>query len=499
MERPSQAKFATKSTLALALILPLVLLFLLICEVYDNAKLMEYVNSDTLLPAHLFEFMFHHGFHFGHFQLPRVTSLFPDLGWFYLIQKITDSWRWAFLSLGYLQSLIFLTAGAGILQQLKKTSWPQAFAILSFVASVILFCEINTSEALYHVRLLIEVVAHGGPFVMTLVAVLVLYKSYQKNSGVLLVLLAILSGATFISDRLTFFSFHLPALATLAFLSFKEKKILAAFNQFAAIALGTAFAWYEDTLLRRQQDATRSWTIISSKLLLFKEYFEASMLLKWVLPALLIFLIPLFFVKIRKSSAWQSFAQKTSFQFFQVFTFFSLAMSFTVVVTLLFMDEGSFRYLHPLLWWPLIWFAAYLIQWLGENKTFAIALAGQIVLLVILLFKFSGTPGILVAKSPLAECLLQNREKYHLGSGKADYWNARKPAALSDWQLTIDQIYPDGRPYYWGNDLQAYEDYKDKKPYNFFIIDKIDGSIIYNKYGPPKATFSCPGSDIWVY
>lgn len=483
----------------LALLLPLLGLFFLICEVYDNSDLMKYINSDTLLPAHLFQFVLHHGFHLGHFQLPRVTSLFPDLAWFYLVQKITDSWRWAFFSTGFMQSLLFLVTGAGIAQQLYKTKWLQSFLILSFVTSLILFYEINLHEPLYHVRLLVEIVAHGGPFVLSVAAAWFVYKCYEDDNDLFTIALFFISGLAFISDRLTFFSFHLPALGALLFLALQKKSISSVVKPGSMIVISVGSAWYIDTLLRRQQDALRDWHLIGQKLLAFRAQFEPIMIFKWVLPILLVFLIPLFFAKIKNSARWQNLFKQESFQFYQIFSLLSFVLTFVVVVIFLFFDEGSLRYLYPLFWWPLIWLSVYLVLFLGEKRTFTLALIGQSCLVVGLACRYSGTPRIFTAKSPLVECLLRHRDEYNLGSGKADYWFARKTSAFSDWSLTVDQVSASGRAYYWGNDLDAYENYEGKKPYNFYIMKDLNGYKIYQKYGLPKKVLSCPESDVWIY
>ena len=78
---------------------------------------------------------------------------------------------------------------------------------------------------------------------------------------------------------------------------------------------------------------------------------------------------------------------------------------------------------------------------------------------------------------------------------------ARPIAAGSDWMLHVDQVTPDGRARYWGNDRFSFIDDGDHgaPAYNFIVIAGMDRRIVSERYSLPDRTIACNGADVWVY
>ncbi len=195
---------------------------------------------------------------------------------------------------------------------------------------------------------------------------------------------------------------------------------------------------------------------------------------------------------------------------------------------LVYQDLGSYRYLTPLVWWPVILSAALIAPWLTRVPAIVVSAFVAIPLAVFATaapLDDRSTPSLMTYRDPLTTCLLQLKTSAGLKTGIAGYWLARYVTALSDWQIQIDQVKDDGVAYYWENDPRWYSrDFDDPRrdtPYNFIVVvvprDSVnpDGraTIMPDEaralYGVPDKILSCPvdvgaspsapHAEIWVY
>lgn len=505
----------------LAVLFSSLCLFYIVCRVYSSPIYLNYLNSDTLLPAQFTEFINHHGFHFRTFQLPRVTSLFPDLTIFYVIQTLTNSWRHAYLGMTEILLFTFVITGSAILSRIHQLRFSLCYSILSLIVCTALLIEMTVGFEFMHTRLVSEVMAHGGPFVFSIPAALLLYSTAKELRPWNYVLLLAASAILFVSDQLTFLCFHLPAIVVAIFFVLKrighvqiqkvaedqvalEEKAVKKFSFLGpscAVILGVALGCLWDSLLKRQPTQQLDWRHIFSRVYSFLTTEPWWVALIFLTIFVTIAAAPFFIVKKSKRQNQKNpYHDIYQGQFFWIFAVSAILFNVIFIAMFLYWDRTSYRYFYPLFWWPLIGLASLILALLSEKRFFQReAIAGLIVVFLFLAMTTPLPPLFYGLGTALGNCLIEHREEYHLGSGLAEYWIARRVSVFSEWKLTVDPLQNAGHFYEWGNDYGYFGNYEGKRPYNFVVMKDLPSIEIMNIYGKPRASFHCSGTEVWVF
>src|SRR5690606_28344738 len=178
---------------------------------------------------------------------------------------------------------------------------------------------------------------------------------------------------------------------------------------------------------------------------------------------------------------------------------------FSAVALLAYVDLGSHRYLAPVLAWPIIFvIAAVSSSAVGRKAAYVVGIGIVAICASDLLSRGTLTPGTVLWRSPVTECILAHKDEYKLQAGIAEYWVSRPIMFASDWSLQVNQATGDGAPYIWGNNPHwytvAFGRQNGRPTYNFVVMMRMDRAGVTNRFGEPSRRIRCPaGQEIWVY
>lgn len=462
-------------------------------SIFDGPAVALATNSDTLLVSEWVEAIFYRHLPFGSFQLPRTPSLFPDLTLHAMLQLATGSWRLATLIFGWLQFAALILVAALIVHQIARV--PRALAAAAFLLIVIMVFALDGlagSGNITRLRIVVEIAAHGGAFLLTMfAAVLVCHALTGAQSRAGWWLLLAISAVACLSDGLTVLEFHLPVVLTLLLLRREIAPLRAARQILLPVILGVPVAWVMEHALNRQPAVHLGfdpWHLIADS--------SMRVFLTWYAPAILVFGLIALPHRAACRVAW--FFPNLEARFYWRFAALATLLTTLGAGALLYQDTGGFRYFYALAWWPFVLATAVICARIAAHRA-VIGLACVLALAVLVARTPLRLPRLLSWRDPLAECLMQHRRDDALQAGLAQYWLARPASAGSDWALQVDPVTAAGSPYYWGNDLLSYRASAGTLQHNFVVLQGLDAGRIRAAYGTPQKTIECPGSEVWVY
>jgi hypothetical protein len=492
---------------------------LIFIYIYKEAVLYS-VNSDMVLPADLTHLVFQQNFPLDSYLLPRAPGIFPDLLIYIPLLLVSGSWRFVIFCMAALH-LSGLTFGAGlIIRQMVGARVRHAAIIFLLLAVPVILWEIAKGQFYRHLHLIEQVISHSGEFVISLFAlVLALSAVHEARPDKLFGLFAV-SVCCFLSDKLSLFEWHLPLIIAIAPLLWRDERPNA-IRTLAAVIAGLVAAYFVDRvlfshLLQRSGEIAIRLSTIGQHSGLWLQDVSWGMLLGGILPAAIVFgasgIIPMFHGRTQRLTRYFADKNRPNFLLCWRFGLAAAFMPLVLVITLLyerpphqsafvdFVEINWQRYCDTLFWWPVIVMAAVAAAALeGIGLRRLIVPAGLALLMLLIVRLPHHLPLLATWRSPMADCLKDNYASLGPVSGLAGYWNARSVAIGLDWSIEIDQIYPDGHRFLWGNDALSYQKRPGKPRYGFVIIRGLEVAEIQKNYGGPDRILSCPGSDIWIY
>ncbi len=213
------------------------------------------LNSDTLMPAVYFWDLFHHSDSWRFFELPRIPSLFPDLAVYGLLQRLTESWRAAYIGFAICTLFALTFISGAIINRMSGAGWMRGSSVLLLISIPILALE-SFSFHILHLNILLPV-SHGSPFVLALAALYVFERQLTTLSFRSCALLFVLVATGVLSDKLVFIAFHIAACAGLA-LCFVTRRLKTALRHLcvpaATVGIATLIGLVIDKRLVRQPD-----------------------------------------------------------------------------------------------------------------------------------------------------------------------------------------------------------------------------------------------------
>jgi hypothetical protein len=525
------------------------LLFCLLA--YDRVSFLDdALTSDLLLPASLFWDVAHRAGAWSQFELPRIPSFLPDLAVYGAVQLTTGSWRLAHFAYGLFALSALVLCGGWIAARIARCAvmqGGQAVAALSLGVLAVELLLSGRTEAGVHFWLLLPV-SHGGCFILSLATFCVAWSFLTAPSFRLLPLLAGLQFAGILSDKLFLLFFHIPFFLASALMVWRRELTWRRFALTVAVSvLAIIASQAADRLVVREPDlvgAILTWRDTPRHVLNMLKSPFSPLGREAPLALLAGFVLPIGGLLLARPSVFRRAEGAADPAVF----WWCVALS-SVAATLaangpIYWHLENYRYMEPVLWWPLLWCAAAVVRLAGPRPA-----AGLLVLLCGLfavseLREGVHAPKIFTWRDPVTACLLEEQEKSGLKAGVADYWFARYLAAMSDWRLQIEQVNGTGGFYYWGSDPYWYlHDWHspDRPPaYDFLVmtpppdaaaLDLIEHTVgsdgremwlqeardfglnraaVETVYGPPERIVDCPGATgltrhrgektaVWIY
>jgi hypothetical protein len=453
---------------------------LLFCLVaYDRVSFLDdALTSDLLLPASLFWDLAHRSGAWAQFQLPRIPSFLPDLAVYGAVQMATGSWRLAHFCYGVFALSAFGLCGGWIVARVARCTMAQGVQAVAAVSLGVLAVELFLSgrtEAGVHFWLLLPV-SHGGCFILSLVALCVARSFLTARTLRLLPLLAALQFAGVLSDKLFLLFFHIPFFLASALMVYRRELPWRRFVLSVLVAvLAIVASQIADKMVVREPDlvgAILTWQDTPRHLLdMLKSPFrplgeEAPMVL------LAGFVLPIGALLLIRPSVFRRGEGADPALFWWCVALSCVAATLAANAPI-YWHLQNYRYMAPLLWWPLIWAAAAVVRFAGLRPVIAVLSVLCGLFGVVDLRTGPHLPKILTWRDPLTTCLLDRQRAFGLKAGIGDYWFARYLAAMSDWQLQIEQVNGNGGLYYWGSDPYWYlhdEQSPDTPPVFDFVV-----------------------------
>ncbi len=465
------------------------------------------INGDTLhLALTVWDYSTHDYAREG-FSMSRVPSIVPDIVVYSAVQLATGSWRIASLAYGGLSLLGLAMAAGCIIREIAGCSWRAATQAFLLLTLPLLMLELPITATSEHMHIFLPN-NHGGPFILALAALVVAWTWLQRPGPAKLLLLFALVAAGVVSDLLFVISCVGPTAGALAYSVLRRRiSLRTATPLLACLGLGVVAARALEGLLVKDSLYSIDWAALPTHVRAFLAGIgelatgaPLTALLAYGLPIAVFLAFPLL-----PSAREPRPRGLDPVEYWWVLSASSV-LATLAATPLVYEGTWHYRYMMPLLWWPIIWTAALVVRISGPSRGAAIpaGLAGVTAVLAYAYFSQGlRTPALLALHHPMEACLLDGQRSAGLKAGLGDYWHARYIEASSDWRLQIDQVVPDGSGLWWSNDRFWYthdiHDGARPPDYNYIIMAGLDEPAIKAHYGAPDRTLDCGDSAIWIY
>ena len=474
------------------------------------------MNADMLLAASYIWDLWNHDHAWHGFQLPRIPSIFPDLTIQAAAVLVSPSYGWSLFVYSWAQIALFALAAAHIATLLTTRPHYQTMAIsgILIVAVVLLDAHLPGGTAITFNYFMACI--HFGPFVTSLIAGAIAWTLLQDWRHGPALLLFCVSTMSILSNKLLLFAFAIPVgFAAVASASMLMPGRMANARRIVGVVVASVVAAYVlDKGINRQPDIAIEWMRAPARLQSFLvESF--AFVGDHIWPVILCLLLPMaVFVSyplVVMRLGWARLQEKTWSETDLARAFFWLngasAMGGVVIAVALlaYTDAGSYRYLAPVLTWPLIFtIAAVVASSPARNAAYALGAGVAVFCVADIADRGDMTPGTVSWRSPVADCILSNRKQFGLQAGIAEYWVSRPVMLGSNWTLQVNQATGDGHPHIWGNNrywyIKAFGSPAELPTYNFAVMDRMDPAGVTRRFGEPLHRIVCrTGQQIWVY
>ncbi|HKF71933.1 MAG TPA: hypothetical protein VKB68_09285 [Stellaceae bacterium] len=476
--------------------------------IFGNASFLGFaIHADSLhLALTVWDYSTHDYARDG-FSMSREPSVVPDLLVYGSIQLATGSWRLASLAYGILSLLGLAVAVGGVVREITRCRWRTAMQAFLLLTLPVLMLELPITAASEHMQIFLPN-NHGGPFILALAALCLARDWLQRPGNGKLTLLGVLVAAGVLSDPLFVISCVGPICVALAYSLLRRRIALrTAVPLVACLATGGIAARALDVFLVRDELFDIDWAAVPGHVRAFVagigELAAAApltALLAFGLPTAVFLCYPLI-----SRARDREPRTRDAVEYWWILSGSSIAASLAAT-PLVYDGPWHFRYMMPLVWWPITWSTALVVRASGPARSSAIS-AGLAGVAVVLGFAYFSpglrAPALLALHHPLEACLLEAQRTAGLKAGLGDYWYSRYIEASSDWRLQIDQIEPDGAGMWWSNDRFWYthdiHDATREPEYNYILMPRLNEEAIRRHYGPPDRTLECGSSALGVY
>lgn len=496
-------------------LLPILLCCLIIVfGIFANPTVIPYfINSDTLQPTQMAWDMSRHAYAIPNFQWSRVPS-FPDLVFFFLMDWAHVGWRTSFLIYSCLVAVsASLSLGWVVSRMRGSTFGDGAFwagiAVFSTLLSVMVTILTSPQDAVQQIpqSFLFICNSHGDAFLISIFAscsALGAIRGDKRQAWVSWALCAVGTA----SDTIFPGYFLLPFAVACMFVIMRRREIGShssalpllwpTLHFLLAAGLACLVGWIAKYPLPMQSMPLDIQGLDVTVVRILHDLPNQP----WIVTLLALTL----FLSVR--AAWTFWKPATQAQPSTVevdrellmLTGLAASVMSLGLTALLFTDAGGYRYALPLFWWPMA-LGIGIVRRLSQAKVTAAVATVATLTTAALPLSTSVLPGW---RTPLEQCLSDNRREWNLKAGLATYWHSRITMVSSDWTLQVDQIDETGQAYLWGNNVAAYahDMHSPQRPpeYNFIVADKTTSAFdLEVNFGPADRVETCGDAEIWIY
>lgn len=474
---------------------------------------MAFFNSDGLYLPALYRDLFELGGSWAGWRLTPAPYFFPDMPLYFALEALSGSFVHAVLLYGAAQVVLMVLAT----QFLVRTAAPPGAVALGQVVAVCVMAALLVAYGTNTFGVMMFAVANAYHFSVALMAVAGLalaLRTFRGDSRLAPWLLGVLCVLANASDRLFVVAFTVPMGVCLVLLAVARRPvpwrrlgltlgILGVSTPLGFRAArwltGRRFSGYSQLRLEDVKESLRQLGLALGD----KAGEAPGMAALWVVVSL-----AAVGVLVARRGQWTA-SLSERWGVYAVCLFGVLAVGSNVgavVVTGLFGDATCLRYLPLPLVFPFLGlaFAAGLVPRETWQRALGAGALGVVSLALLVTFarKPWRTEGPFVSgfQEPISACLDANRERYGLGWGVADYWNAKLVSLFSRSGLWVNQVAGDGTTYPWINNVEWYLARRgERSDYTFVLTENLDTVGLRRRFGEPRAKFFCEHIEVYVY
>lgn len=473
----------------------------------------EFVNSDSLQPAHMAWDMTRHSYAVTNFQWSRVPSLL-DLAFFFSMHWASVGWRMTFLLYTCLVAISTILSLGWVVARMRSSAYREGVfwagigvtvAFLTLMAGVIH----APKEASFWVpqALLFYCNFHGNAFVLSLVAsctALGAIRGDRRQAWITWIVCAV----GMFSDTIFPGNFLVPFVLAGLILAWRHRGAQAAPTYRSVLvfalkaSLACAVGWAAKLPLFIQKMQLLSPGVRKSLELFVEDLPRAPWIVFLLALTVVLSLVVLWRLRHTAQQAAPT-ATRIDREWLALTGLGASIGTLGLMLLVLYAEPDAFRYALPFLWWPLA-IALGLAPLPSGNKGLVLAAVASGVALLAVAALPLAAPVLLHWRTPLERCLTAHRNEWGLKAGLAPYWESRETMASSDWKFQLDQIDESGKAYIWGNNYAAYAHdmtAPERQPvYNFLVTsEKVDQILLEVLFGSPTRFETCGDHDVLIY
>lgn len=470
-----------------------------------------FFNSDAYYFPMMYRDIFVHGFPVDGWVVATANCFFPEMPLYFFLaffgNEIMALYIWPVLF-----SLIWVVLASFLATNLTRIKFGEVFGVFLLISAIFLVLSAHKDQL--YLKWLYSLVHPHGSTLMALSGLIILVSIFQKPGTKKILVISLICLVATASDKLFVPLFIFPATLLIFFrwVLIRKRHYLFLFVSLLVCA------WLGIQTMEIIKEAN---LIYFASLKLKLKYFDFSFV-PWIhstitglwrdlqIPGKLVVSLSAFFGGIYLITnfglLWKNIrTQKVYLLYFIVFIWistFCVIFSSALIGMIAYNNPVQHRYLSGVYTLHLLFLAIMLIRMIDVFfRKYLCFIVPILFILITCIFISFGTyyKYQSIYADPLAICLDQNKEKYKLESGLADYWNAKAVTLFSKKNIMVNQVTEGIEIYHWVNNLWWYSGKSRQPQYNFVITEKLDMEAIHNKFGLPDQSLECATRTIFVY
>jgi hypothetical protein len=496
---------------------------ILVFAILDEPQIKIYFNSDTLYLPSIYKDLFVDGGTFRGWNLNAAPNFFPDMVSYLSVNALFGNFRLAMLVFSVLQYMVILVLLSVAFKQISKniTYWHLGLGLI-FILLILLVTPI-VGDFVFTFYLL-SISYHLGPFINTLLCLILLFRYIDKPSAKRLIWLAMVVLLAVFSNRLFVVMFIFPSLGTAIILflrgyRFQNLKILGSLIVVTALSIGLfnlvqglgyihiiSTGW-------KMFNFSNIWSSLDIMAGQHGRYLQL-MDLRGILVALsLISFFAMCVIAVQRIGiSWKKplMAENKEAFYILFFILFFLIVLFTPIINGSYVGWAILRYNVHVFYLSLFNFV-FIAYYLSSRKIantiikltavgVALVFAGYAVLTIYRNDVKTNLTNFVNYYPETVRCIDEFGLAHGVQYGIAEYWYAKRTTMFSKNNMRVYTVFPDVKPWYHVMNQNWY--FKDGKgkygnpEFRFVVTNALDREKIINTFGQPELTYECMPAEV---